>query len=267
MVSNHKCKNAHRMYVFYKRQCKKNKRPTLTARRKSLKNARPKRYMNAFLCFCREERKKFRNGSLLPAWTNIHKQLGKQWRRKLQEESKLQHKGVSKFIRDSEERKQLLQEWRNCHRGLGKKWRQLDEKEKHRFISMSCKMKKKYEREMVLYKKKVKSNRKAPRKSKRKLARSTLENKQKITIKKRRQIHMKNKYISKKTLNIRRPKKFLSSSKKSENQMNDNSQCLKIKNSQSSDAVGIDLETNDGRETVRVHLRVRKRICIFNENE
>jgi len=119
---------------------------------------------------------------------------------------------------------------------------------------------------MVLYKKKVRSNRKPPRKSKRKLARSTLENKQKITIKKRRQIHMKNKYISKKTLNIRRPKKFLSSSKKSENQMNDNSQCLKIENSQSSDAVGIDLETNDGCETVSVHLRVRKRICIFNEN-
>merc|ERR1712198_71560 len=267
MVSNHKCKNAHRMYVFYKRQCKKNKRPTLTARRKSLKNARPKRYMNAFLCFCQEERKKFRNGSLLPAWIDIHKQLGKQWKRKLKEESKLHHKRLSKFISHSEQRKQLLQEWIHWHRGLGKKWRQLDEIEKDRFISMSCKMKKKYEREMVFYKKKVKSNRTAPRKSKRKSSKNNLETKEKITIKKRRKLYMKNKYISKRTLNTRKPKNSLSLSKKSENQKHDNSQCLKTKYSQSSDAVGVDLETNDGCETVRVHLRVRKRICIFNENE
>jgi len=255
------------MYAFHKKQRNKNKRPTLTVRRKSLKNARPKRYMNAFLCFCQEERKNFKNGSLLPAWINVHKRLGKQWTTKLKEQTKLQNRSFSKFIKESEDRKQLLQEWIHWHRGLGKKWKQLDKTEKDMFIIMSCKMKKKYEREMELYRRKVKSNRRVPITSKRKSTQNNLEYKKKITIKKRRKVYVRNKYSSETTLNIKKPKKSLSLSKKRENQIHDNSKCLNIKNSQSSDAVGIDLETSDGCETVRVHLRVRKRICVFNGNE
>merc|ERR1712198_278881 len=99
----------------------------------------------------------------------------------------------------------------------------------------------------------------APRKSKRKSSKNNLETKQKRSIKNRRKSYMNQKYISKGTLNIRKPKNYLSLSKKSENQMHDHSQPLNIENSQSSDAVGVDLETNDGCETVRVCNRTAPR--------
>merc|ERR1712150_378932 len=45
-----------------------------------LQKTRPKRYMNPFLCFAHEERKKAKSGQLLPEWKAAHKGLGAKWR-------------------------------------------------------------------------------------------------------------------------------------------------------------------------------------------
>ena len=47
---------------------------------RKLQGSRPKRYMNPFLLFAHEERKKAKNGHLLPEWKAAHKGLGGKWR-------------------------------------------------------------------------------------------------------------------------------------------------------------------------------------------
>ena len=61
--------------------------------------------MNPFLCFAHEERKKAKDGHLLPEWGKIPP--------------------FAVFIKHSEKRKKMLPDWRLAHKGLepsGKEW-------------------------------------------------------------------------------------------------------------------------------------------------
>merc|ERR1711936_1077552 len=102
--------------------------------------------MNAFICFCQAERKKFKNGKLLAEWRKVHKGLGKKWtslgKGKAKYYTKKGTHPFSLFIKEFEPRQKLLPEWIRWHRGLGNRWRQLEKSEKEKFITASLKMKK-----------------------------------------------------------------------------------------------------------------------------
>ena len=51
---------------------KAHKRPVKSRDMRKLQGSRPKRYMNPFLLFAHEERKKAKNGHLLPEWKAAH---------------------------------------------------------------------------------------------------------------------------------------------------------------------------------------------------
>jgi len=124
---------------------------------KSLKKSRPKRYMNAFLCFCHEERRKFKNGLLLPEWRRVHKGLGKKWRTLGVEKAKYKRKGdipaFAVFIEEDKSRREILPEWIRWHRGLGERWRKADIKTKDKFRAASQKLRGPYKEAMAIYNK------------------------------------------------------------------------------------------------------------------
>merc|ERR1712025_1490856 len=121
------------------------------------KEIRPKRYMNAFLCFCHEERAKFKNGLLLQEWRNVHKGLGKKWNTLNEEKNQYNREGnvppFAMFIKEDKQRSKLLPEWIRWHRGLGEKWQRLDQTLKARYKAASSRMKNAYEMSNKKYKK------------------------------------------------------------------------------------------------------------------
>lgn len=124
---------------------------------KALKKSRPKRYMNAFLCFCHEERRKFKNGLLLPEWRRVHKGLGKKWRALGVGKEKYKRNGnlpaFAVFIKEDKSRREILPEWIRWHRGLGERWRTLDRNTKDKFRTASQKMKGPYKDAMAIFNK------------------------------------------------------------------------------------------------------------------
>merc|ERR1711981_691167 len=64
------------------------------------KKLKPKRYMNPFLCFAHEERKKSRGGHLLSDWKAAHKGLGGKWRG-MDKANKAKYVSASKQLKGS----------------------------------------------------------------------------------------------------------------------------------------------------------------------
>ena len=64
------------MVVQKMKKKKKYIKPEQTKIVRRLQKQRPKRYMNAFLCFAHEERMKAQRGTLLVNWRAAHKGLG-----------------------------------------------------------------------------------------------------------------------------------------------------------------------------------------------
>merc|ERR1712150_49098 len=120
-----------------------------------LQKTRPKRYMNPFLCFAHEERKKAKSGQLLPEWKAAHKGLGAKWRALGAGKSKFQRKGkvpaFAMFVKESPKRKALLPEWRTAHKGLGRKWKGMDKAAKAKYVTASKQMKGNYDQHMKVY--------------------------------------------------------------------------------------------------------------------
>ena len=86
--------------------------------------------MTPFLCFAHEERKKAKNGHLLPEWKAAHKGLGGKWRALGAGKSQFKRHGkvpaFAMFVKASPKHKEILPEWRQAHKGLGGKWKRLD---------------------------------------------------------------------------------------------------------------------------------------------
>merc|ERR1712223_499032 len=114
----------------------------------ALEKSRPKRYMNAFLCYAQDERRKakiFEGGNLLNEWKAAHKGLGAKWkalgtaRAKFPKQEKVP--AFAMFIKEQPRRKQLLPLWRLAHKALGARWKGLDKTKKARYVAQSQKMK------------------------------------------------------------------------------------------------------------------------------
>jgi len=122
---------------------------------RKLQKTRPKRYMNPFLCFAHEERKKAKSGQLLPEWKAAHKGLGAKWRALGAGKSKFQRKGkvpaFAMFVKESPKRTALLPEWRTAHKGLGRKWKGMDKAAKAKYVTASKQMKGNYDQHMKVY--------------------------------------------------------------------------------------------------------------------
>ena len=131
-------------------------RKTLISRDlRKLQKSRPKRYMNPFLCFAHEQRKKANNGHLLTEWKAAHKGLGAKWHALGAGKKHFQGKGkvpaFAMFIKGCQTRKELLPAWRRTHKGLGAQWRGLDKASKVRYIAVSKQMKGPYDQQMKAY--------------------------------------------------------------------------------------------------------------------
>merc|ERR1712141_894541 len=77
-----------------------------------LQRTRPKRYMNPFLCFVHEEKKKSRGGHLLSDWKTAHKGLGAKWRALGTGKLRFHNQGkvppFTTFVKTSPQRKEIL---------------------------------------------------------------------------------------------------------------------------------------------------------------
>merc|ERR1712018_127529 len=138
---------------------KKGARKTIRPRvLRKLQKSRPKRYMNPFLCFAHEERKKSRSGHLLSDWKAAHKGLGAKWRALGTGKLKFHNQGkvpaFAMFVKQSPQRKEILPAWRSAHKGLGGKWRRMDKANKAKYVSASKQLKSSYDLQMRLYRKK-----------------------------------------------------------------------------------------------------------------
>ena len=58
---------------------KKHNRPVKSRALRKLQKSRPKKYLNAFLCFAQEVRRKAKGGHLVSEWKAAHKGLGGKW--------------------------------------------------------------------------------------------------------------------------------------------------------------------------------------------
>merc|ERR1711890_214351 len=120
------------------------------------------RYMNPFLCFAHELRKKAKgvhSGSdLVSDWKIAHKGLGAKWRALRAEKSKYYNQGkvpaFALFVKENAERKQILPLWRATHKGLGGKWRGMDNATKAKYVTASNQIKGTYDQQMKSYRKK-----------------------------------------------------------------------------------------------------------------
>jgi len=138
------------------------RKPVKSKLLRKLQKSRPKRYMNPFLCFARELRKKAKgvhSGSdLLSDWKAAHKGLGAKWRALGAKKSKYYNQGkvpaFALFVKENAERKQILPLWRAAHKGLGGKWRGMDNATKAKYVTASKQMKGTYDQQMKVYRKK-----------------------------------------------------------------------------------------------------------------
>merc|ERR1712141_986270 len=125
---------------------------------RKLQKSRPKRYMNPFLCFAHEERKKWNSGRLLSDWRAAHKGLGSKWRALGAGKLKFHKQGkvpaFAMFVKQSPQRKEILPAWRTDHKGLGGIWRGMDKANKAKYVSASKQLKGSYDQQMNLYRKK-----------------------------------------------------------------------------------------------------------------
>jgi len=125
---------------------------------RKLQKSRPKRYMNPFLCFAHEERKKSRGGHLLSDWKAAHKGLGAKWRALGAGKMKFHNQGkvppFAMFVKQNPQRKEILPAWRIAHKGLGGKWRGMDKANKAKYVSASKQLKVAYDQQMNAYRKK-----------------------------------------------------------------------------------------------------------------
>merc|ERR1711981_527321 len=122
------------------------------------KKLKPKRYMNPFLCFAHEERKKSRGGHLLSDWKAAHKGLGGKWRALGTGKLKFHHQGkvppFTMFVKHCPQRKEILPAWTTAHKGLGGTWRGMDNVSKEKYFSASKQLKGSYDQQMKVYSKK-----------------------------------------------------------------------------------------------------------------
>jgi len=134
------------------------RKPTQSRPLRRLQKSRPKRYMNPFLCFAHEERKKWNSGRLLSDWKAAHKGLGAKWRALGAAKLKFRNQGnvppFALFVKQNPQRREILPAWRTAHKGLGGKWRGLDKANKARHVAASKQLKSSYDQQMRLYKKK-----------------------------------------------------------------------------------------------------------------
>merc|ERR1712018_498479 len=138
---------------------KKGARKTIRSRvLRKLQKSRPKRYMNPFLCFAHEERKKWNSGRLLSDWRSAHKGLGAKWRALGAAKLKFRNQGkvpaFAMFVKQNPQRKEILPAWRTAHKRLGGKWRGMDKANKAKHVAASKQLKISYDQQMLLYKKK-----------------------------------------------------------------------------------------------------------------
>merc|ERR1712141_216020 len=125
---------------------------------RKLQKSRPKRYMNPFLCFAHEERKKWKSGRLLSDWRAAHKGLGSKWRALGAGKLKFRNQGnvpaFALFVKQNPQRKEILPAWRTAHKGLGGKRRGMDKANKAKHVAASKQLKSSYDLQMRLYRKK-----------------------------------------------------------------------------------------------------------------
>ena len=141
---------------------KATRKPVKSKLLRKLQKSRPKRYMNPFLCFAHELRKKAKgvhSGSdLLSDWKAAHKGLGAKWRALGAKKSMYFNQGkvpaFALFVKENAERKQVLPLWRAAHKGLGGKWRGMDNVTKAKYVTASKQMKGTYDQQMKVYRKK-----------------------------------------------------------------------------------------------------------------
>merc|ERR1712141_967596 len=152
---------------------KAHKRPVKSRNLRRLQRSRPKRFMNPFLCFLHEERKKAKNGHLISEWKAAHRGLGGKCRALGAGKSKFRRSGktpaFAKFVQMSPKRKEILPEWRRAHRDLVKKWKGMNNSSKAKYVSASKHMKRSYEQHMNAYRQKRKALIKAERENRSKI--------------------------------------------------------------------------------------------------
>ena len=174
------------------------KRPVKSRALRRLQRSRPVRYMNQFLLFAHDERKKAKEGKLLPAWKAAHRGLGAKWRSLGAGKAKYKKHGkvpaFAAFAKHSEKRKKVLPDWRHAHKGLGAKWRKMDKTTKARYVAAAHRLRYAYSQRMKGYRNKkaalIKSQRKTKlskrRRSKAKALKSRKESKKLKAIRRRK---------------------------------------------------------------------------------
>lgn len=180
---------------------------------RALQKSRPKRYMNPFICFLHEERKKASNGKLLSDWKSAHKELGSKWRALGANKAKFQRKGTvpafAVFVKECAKRKEILPAWRKAHKGLGAKWRSLSMAEKSKYVTASKKIRDSYEQLMKTYRvKRINLKRESSKRSK------NINKKVRKPTKKKTTFPKKSKNAIKKTKAIKKKAKQTSSKRK-----------------------------------------------------
>jgi len=229
---------------------------------RKLQKSRPKRYMNPFLCFAHEARKNAKGihsvTSLLSDWKAAHKGLGAKWRALGAGKAKFHKHGkvpaFAMFVKESAQRKQILPLWRTAHKGLGGKWKGMDKAAKAKYIALSKQMKSPYDQQMKSYKKKrqelvqsIRNASKAKRAAK-KLRKSAYKFKNKRNMVKKTDRMLKHRHKSTE-LRGKKAKTLIK----------------KIHRPRGSDSVRVSYERKDGKESLKMNLRVRKRMCVYEE--
>merc|ERR1711874_90343 len=166
------------------------KKAKVTRDLRVLQKSISKRYMNPFICFLHEERKKASNGKLLSDWKTAHKDLGSKWRALGVNKAKYPRNGTvpafAVFVKECAKRKEILPAWRRAHKGLGAKWRSLNVTEKSKYVTASKKMRDSYEQLMKTYRvKRINLNRESSKRSK------NINKKKRKTIKQKKLIYPK----------------------------------------------------------------------------